>query len=172
MVDNPGEPSVTAVKSEGKPILLVEDDQNDVFFLQYAFESAGIENALQVVPDGQEALNYLAGKGRYADRQSFPLPCLVLLDLKLPIRMGTDVLRWIRRQPQLSNLLVVVLTSSSDSHDVDNAYECGAQSYLVKPLSLEKRLEMARAIKNYWLELNEFPALSSTPAPTAHRGKN
>lgn len=152
------------MKSEGKPILLVEDDQNDVFFLQYAFETAGVANPLQVVPDGQEALQYLAGKGRYADRLRFPLPCLVLLDLKLPVKMGTDVLRWIRTQPQLSNLLVVVLTSSSDASDVDMAYECGAQSYLVKPLSLEKRLEMARAIKSYWLELNEFPTLASSGA--------
>ncbi len=157
------------MRSEGKPILLVEDDQNDVFFLQYAFEAAGVHNPLQVVPDGQEAINYLSGKGRYSDRQQFPLPCLVLLDLKLPFKMGTDVLRWLRKQPQIANLLVVVLTSSSDGSDIDSAYECGAQSYLVKPLSLEKRLDMARAIKNYWLDLNEFPTLANsaaTPEPT------
>lgn len=156
------------MKSDGKPILLVEDDPNDVFFLQYAFEAAGVDNPLQAVADGQEALNYLAGKGRYADRQRFPLPCLVLLDLKLPVKMGTDVLRWIRKQRHLSSLLVVVLTSSSDSSDVDAAYECGAQSYLVKPLSLEKRLEMARAIKSYWLDLNEFPTVTSS-APVGHQ---
>ena len=154
------------MKSEGKTILLVEDDQNDVFFLQYAFESAGIQNPLQVVFDGQQAINYLAGKGQYADRLHFPLPFLVLLDLKMPGKMGNDVLRWIRSQPNFSHLLVIVLTSSSDIHDVDGAYECGAQSYLVKPLSLEKRLEMARAIKNYWLELNEFPTLASPAEAT------
>src|SRR5579859_5380080 len=133
-----------SMKSEGKPILLVEDDQNDVFFLQYAFEAAGVDNPIQVVADGQEAINYLSGAGHFADRQRFPLPCLMLLDLKLPVKMGTDVLRWIRKQPLVSNLLVVVLTSSSDSSDVDSAYEHGAQSYLVKPLSLEKRLELAK----------------------------
>jgi len=152
------------MRSEGKTILLVEDDQNDVFFLQYAFENAGIQNPVQVVDDGQEAINYLAGSGAYADRQQFPLPCLVLLDLKLPGKMGNDVLRWIRNQPSLSHLLVVVLTSSSDANDVDGAYEWGAQSYLVKPLSLEKRLEMARAIKNYWLDLNEFPSIATASA--------
>jgi CheY-like chemotaxis protein len=150
--------------SEGKAILLVEDDPNDVSFLQFAFETAGVQNPLQVVTDGQEAINYLAGAGQYANRQRFPLPCLVLLDLKLPGKMGTDVLCWVRNQPHVSHLLVVVLTSSSDSHDVDRAYECGAQSYLVKPLSLEKRLEMARSIKNYWLELNEFPTIAGPPA--------
>lgn len=159
------------MRSEGKPILLVEDDQNDVFFLQYAFEAAGIDNPIQVVCDGQEAINYLSGKGCYAERRRFPLPCLILLDLKLPMKMGTDVLRWIRQQSQLSSLLVVVLTSSSDSSDIDEAYECGAQSYLVKPLSLEKRLEMAKAIKNYWLELNEFPTVAGVPSPVAHPGK-
>lgn len=163
------------MRSEGKPILLVEDDQNDAFFLQYAFEAAGVDNPLQVVADGQEALNYLSGKGRYTDRRRFPLPCLVLLDLKLPVKMGTDVLRWIRRQPHLSNLLVVVLTSSSDISDVDSAYECGAQSYLVKPLSLEKRLDMARAIKSYWLDLNEFPSLAGPKVgpkvPVTHQNK-
>jgi DNA-binding response OmpR family regulator len=154
------------MKSQGKTILLVEDDQNDVFFLRYAFEAADIQNPLQVVFDGQEAINYLAGKDKYADRRHFPLPCLVLLDLKLPGKMGNDVLRWMRDQPQLSHLLVIMLTSSSDLNDVDGAYECGAQSYLVKPLSMEKRLEMARAIKTYWLELNEFPSVGSPAEET------
>ena len=151
------------MKSDGRTILLVEDDQNDVFFLKYAFETAKIGNPVQVVSDGQEALHYLAGNGKYADRQRFPLPFLVLLDLKLPVKMGTEVLRWIRHQPNLANLLVIVLTSSSETNDIDRAYECGAQSYLVKPLSLEKRLEMAKAIKNYWLDLNEFPSTTGPP---------
>ena len=155
------------MKSDGRTILLVEDDQNDVFFLRYAFETAGIDNPLQVVTDGQQAINYLSGTGKFADRQRYPLPCLMLLDLKLPGKMGTDVLRWIRSQPHLANLLVVVLTSSSELNDIDRAYECGAQSYLVKPLSLEKRLDMAKAIKSYWLDLNEFPSLPATPASAA-----
>ncbi len=143
--------------------MLVEDDRNDIFFLQYAFEVAGIENPLHVVIDGQKAIDYLAGAGQYADRRRFPFPSLVLLDLKLPVRMGTDVLLWIRKQAHLANLLVIVLSSSSDSHDVDRAYECGARSFLVKPLSVEKRLELARMIKSYWLELNEFPSPVSAP---------
>ena len=141
-----------------RPILLVEDDPNDVFFLQYAFETVGIDYPLQVVGDGQQAINYLSGSGQYADRSKFEMPSLVLLDLKLPVKMGLEVLRWVQTQPQLANLLVVVLTSSSDHNDVEKAYAFGARSYLVKPVSLEKRVEMARLIKMYWLHLNCSPS--------------
>lgn len=147
-------------------ILLVEDDPNDVFFLQYAFETVAITNPLQVVTDGQQAIDYLAGTDQYADRRKFPLPILVLLDLKLPVKMGLEVLRWIQGQAHLANLLVIILTSSSDSSDVERAYALGARSYLVKPVSLEKRVEMAKVIKNYWLELNRLPTVSK-PKPNA-----
>jgi CheY-like chemotaxis protein len=142
---------------EHSTILLVEDERNDVFFLEYAFQTAGITNPLQVVEDGQEAINYLAGKGKYADRTQYPLPCLVLLDLKLPRRSGLDVLRWIQEQPALQMLVVIVLSSSRDKNDVDEAYQLGARSYLVKPLSLGERLELAKSIKHYWLKLNVLP---------------
>jgi len=148
-----------------KTILLVEDDDNDVFFLTYAFESAGVVNPLIVVKDGQEAIDYLAGTGRYSDRAIYPLPCLVLLDLKLPVRPGLDVLRWIGQQPHLKPLLVIVLTSSRDANDVDESYRLGARSFLVKPLSIHERLEAARVIKRYWLELNQSPTLRPAEPP-------
>ncbi len=143
-----------------KPILVVEDDENDVFFLKHAFETAGIANPVHVVADGQQAIDYLAGKGPCADRARFPLPCLVLLDLKLPVLAGLDVLRWIRQRPALQTLLIIVLSSSSAFQDIDEAYRLGARSFLIKPLSIDKRLELARAIKSYWLQLNEFPSLA------------
>ncbi len=147
-------------------ILLVEDDSNDVFFLQYAFEAAAISNPLKAVADGQKAIDYLQGAGEYADRVQFPLPILVLLDLKLPVKMGFEVLRWIQGQRHLANLPVIVLTSSADAADIDLAYALGARSYLVKPVALEKRIEMAKIIKNYWLELNRLPTMSSRgPSP-------
>jgi CheY-like chemotaxis protein len=139
-------------------ILLVEDERNDVFLLQYAFEAAGIANPLRVVEDGQEAVEYLGGAGKYADRDQFPMPCLVLLDLKLPVKSGHDVLRWIQRQPALKALVVIVLSSSREKNDVDTAYQLGARSYLVKPLSMSKRLEVAKAIKHYWLQLSVLPS--------------
>jgi CheY-like chemotaxis protein len=111
-----------------------------------------------VVEDGQEAVEYLGGAGKYADRGQFPMPCLVLLDLKLPVKSGHDVLRWIQRQPGLEALVVIVLSSSREKNDVDTAYQLGARSYLVKPLSMSKRLEVAKAIKHYWLQLSVLPS--------------
>ncbi len=151
--------------SPSATILLVEDDPNDVFFLQYAFEQAGIKNPLRVVEDGQGAIDYLSGNGKYADRSQFPMPCLILLDLKLPIMMGLDVLRWIKEQPDLHTLVVIVMTSSKDPTDIHQAYRLGARSYLVKPLSVHERLEVAKAIKSYWLELNLLPHPICPTAP-------
>jgi CheY-like chemotaxis protein len=139
-------------------ILLVEDERNDVFLLQYAFESAGIANPVQVVEDGQQAIEYLAGNGKYADRAQYPMPCLVLLDLKLPVKTGHDVLRWIQQHPGLQLLIVIVLSSSREEEDVNTAYTLGARSYLVKPLSMSERLEVAKAIKHYWLKLSALPS--------------
>ena len=147
-------------------ILLVEDERNDVFLLQYAFETAGIANPLQVVEDGQEAVEYLAGNGKYGDREQYPLPCLVLLDLKLPVKSGHDVLRWIQHQRALQPLIVIVLSSSREDDDVNAAYTLGARSYLVKPLSMSERLELAKAIKHYWLKLSALPKLGGcAPKP-------
>jgi len=138
-------------------ILVVEDDPNDIFFLQYAFEQAGIKNPLRVVDDGQQAIDYLAGSGKFAERSQYPLPALILLDLKLPVMMGLDVLRWIKEHPEYHTLVVIVMTSSKDPTDIHEAYKLGARSYLVKPLSVQERLEVAKAIKLYWLELNILP---------------
>lgn len=145
------------MSGEQSTILLVEDERNDVFFLEYAFQGAGITNPLQVVEDGQEAIDYLAGNGKYTDRLRYPLPCLVLLDLKMPRRSGLDVLRWIQEQAAFQTLIVIVLSSSMNKSDVDEAYQLGARSYLVKPLTLTARLELARSIKHYWLTLNVLP---------------
>lgn len=144
-------------------ILLVEDDPNDVYFLLYAFEEAGITNPTKVVEDGQQAIDYLSGTGKYADRTQYPLPYLLLLDLKLPKVMGLDVLRWIKSRPELCMVLVLVLTSSNDSGDISNAYAHGARSYLVKPHSLSERLELAKCLKSYWIELNSPPPLNCAP---------
>jgi CheY-like chemotaxis protein len=148
-----------------KSILLVEDDENDVFFLTYAFEAAGVVNPVVVARDGQEAMEYLGGVGRFSDRSRHPFPGLVLLDLKLPVKTGLDVLRWIR-QSGMRNLLVIVLTSSKDPHDVDEAYRLGARSFLVKPLTISERLETAKVIKRYWLELNQLPSTGPAAATT------
>src|ERR1051325_3305914 len=137
-----------------RTILLVEDDANDVFFMKRAMKLAGVLNPVRVASDGRQAIHYLAGTGEYCDRTRFPLPSLVLLDLKLPHVMGLDVLKWIREQPELKTVIVLVFTSSSLPPDISKAYFLGANSYLVKPSSAAELPEMVRIIKRYWLELN------------------
>src|SRR4051812_38510174 len=107
-------------------ILLVEDNEDDVFLMQRAIKGAGITNPLFIVEDGQQAMDYLAAFGPFTDRSRFPLPAIVFLDLKLPIKMGLDVLGWIKSRPELSTLVVVVLTSSNEPTDVKEAYRLGA----------------------------------------------
>src|SRR2546423_5483929 len=115
------------------PILLAEDDKNDIFLMGRAFDRAGIPNPLFVVHNGKEAVDYLSGAGDYANREKFPLPGLVLMDLKMPWMDGFDVLAWLRDQRQFDTLPVVVLTSSKLQSDIDKSRELGAYDYRVKP---------------------------------------
>src|SRR5256885_11012165 len=115
-----------------KLVLLVEDNEDDVFIMQNAFQKARIANPIFVAGDGRSALDYLEGLGKFADRAQFPLPGLVLLDLNLPQVHGLDVLKSIRANPLLRPTLVVVLTSSDQESDIDKAYRIGANSYLTK----------------------------------------
>jgi CheY-like chemotaxis protein len=112
-----------------------------------------------VVSDGDEAVAYLSGKSRYADRVAFPLPNLMLLDLKMPRRSGFEVLQWLRGQPTLRRLPVVVLTSSNQSSDINGAYDQGANSYIVKTANPEAMQELTRLIDLYWNKLNERPQI-------------
>ena len=138
-------------------LLLVEDDANDVMLFRRAKDKSNLANPLQVVEDGEAAVAYLSGQGQYADRNRYPLPALMLLDLKLPRKSGLEVLAWLREQRGLPRLPVVVLTSSKESVDVGQAYDLGANSYLVKPVAFDKLLEMVKALGLYWLILNEKP---------------
>ena len=138
-------------------ILQVEDEANDVFLLQRAFVQAGIVNPVHVATDGQMAIDYLAGRGRFVDRLKYPLPGLVLLDLKLPRRSGREVLEWIRTQPVLFRTIVIVFTSAQYVGDVSLAYELGANSFIIKPVDFGKYVEIARLLKGWWLDCNQFP---------------
>ena len=142
-------------------ILIVEDNPTDVMLIRRAFAKANIGNPLQFVRDGDAAVHYLAGDAAYADRDTYPLPALVLLDLKLPRRSGLEVLQWLRSTSPLRRLPVVVLTSSSQSQDVNRAYEFGANSYLVKPVEFDDLKEMIDKVHIYWIQLNTKPNLSA-----------
>ncbi|MEO5656699.1 MAG: response regulator [Nitrospiria bacterium] len=139
-----------------RAILLVEDSEDDIFLMKRALEEAGVKNPLLVVEDGQEAVDYLEGTGKFEDRTSYPLPAVVFLDLKLPLKSGHDVLAWMRRQESFDTTVVVVLTSSEETSDVNKAYRLGANSYLVKPPTAQDLVDMAKAFKWYWLDCNQF----------------
>lgn len=137
-----------------QPILLVEDNEDDAFFMQQAVKDAEIPNPIVHVEDGQQAIDYLAGTDRFADRSKHPLPLVVFLDLKLPMRTGHQVLQWIRAQPEFEKLVVIVLTSSSEPVDLNRSYQLGANSFVVKPPTSAQLVELAEAFKLWWLRQN------------------
>lgn len=137
-------------------MLLVEDDPNSVFFFEHVAKKLGIANSIQVAKDGQEALDYLDGRGSFADGLKHPRPALVILDLKLPFASGFDVLQHIRAQPALRKIVVVMLTASASEKDITQAYQLGANAYLVKPLQLEDLEMLVKAIRDFWLTHNRF----------------
>jgi len=139
-----------------KTILQVEDDPNDVFLFQHAMRKAGVANPVQVASDGQQAIDYLQGAGKFADREKYPFPCLVLLDLKLPYVMGLEVLKWIRKQ-RGTDLTVLMLTASGEEADVKSAYRLGANGFLTKPSEASKLNDIVNAIKDFWLTHNILP---------------
>jgi CheY-like chemotaxis protein len=138
-------------------ILLVEDNRMDIELTLDAFKEAKLNNTIQVAQNGQEALDYLFGHGPYADRAAYPLPNLVLLDLKMPGVDGFEVLRQVKAAPLLKRLPIVILTSSKEEGDRALSYDIGANSYLVKPVSFDGFLGVVREINGYWLTLNIAP---------------
>jgi len=149
--------------NDGATILLAEDREDDVILVQKAFEKSRILNPLFVVRDGQEAIDYLSGVFPFSDRVRFPMPALLLLDLKMPRADGFDVLRWFKTQPGLASLRVVVLTSSDDIRDVSKAYQLGANSFLVKPVEFETFNQIANVMSGYWLWMEQAIEVSRPP---------
>jgi CheY-like chemotaxis protein len=137
--------------------LLIEDTENDVLLIQRAFIKAKILNPVLTVNTAEEAITYLQGEGRYSNRAEFPLPALILLDLKLPGMDGFEFLRWIRKQAGLATMRVVVLTSSDLMRDVNLAYQLGANSFLVKPIDFERFVEISQALNGYWTWMSKVP---------------
>lgn len=141
-----------------KPILYVEDEENDQLLLRLAFQKAGVFTQLNCVGDGQSAIDYLAGNDRFADRDEYPIPGLVLLDLNLPRKSGIEILRWVRQQPEFQTVIVIVFSSSNREIDIRRAYAAGANAYVVKPSSLEKLVAVVRSIRDFWLNQNCPPS--------------
>ncbi len=149
-------------------VLYVEDEENDVIFMRRAFRRAGLEESLNIVDDGQPAIDYLAGRGVFANRVNYPLPAVVLLDLNLPTVSGFQVLTWIRQQTQFKQLPVVIFSSSARAEDRLHAKDLGANDYMEKPDSGLDFGMILEALKLKWHPQSDVPMLPGgliTPAP-------
>lgn len=147
-------------------VLLVEDDLNDIFLVKRAFKKANIPNPLQVVTDGAEAIHYLQGAEKYADRGLYPLPHLVVMDIKMPRKTGFEVLEWIKQDGILRRVPVVIVSSSDEVADVNRAYELGANAYMIKPMNFRSVESLFQSITHYWGLECAKPEL----VPAAHHG--
>lgn len=145
------------------PLLLVEDDPEDVEIAQRAFNRARIANPLYVVWDGEEAMEFIRRKGRYAGAGQAPRPGLILLDLNLPRLGGREVLKLIKSDPDLRRIPVVILTASTEEADVFGCYDEGANTYVTKPVEFGRFLEAVVTIGQYWLCIAEIPDAGQRP---------
>ena len=142
-------------------ILIAEDDDNDVFFVERAFTQPQIPNPRRRVKDGEDAIAYLRGDGEFSDRQQYPLPLFLMLDLKMPRKNGFEVVDWVRHQPGIKRLPIAILTSSKEVPDINHAYDLGANTYLVKPVKFEDLVETIKALNLFWLLLAKTPDITA-----------
>jgi CheY-like chemotaxis protein len=142
-------------------ILLVDDDDNDLFLLRRSFAKANVLNPIQLARSGEDAIAYLSGEGKCCDRSQYPVPGLVLIDLKMRGKDGFEVLGWIRKQSGFLALPVVVLSGNEDAHLRTRAYQLGASAFLVKPNDLQHSVEMSQALADKWLAAKDTPALKT-----------
>lgn len=142
-------------------ILLVEDNKMDIALTLDAFREAHLGNIIQVAHNGEEALKYMFAEGKYSDRKTYPLPHIILLDLKMPGIGGFEVLKIIKTTPEIKRIPIIILTSSKEEGDRAMSYDQGANSYLVKPISFDGFLDVVRKITDYWITLNIKPPLSN-----------
>ena len=138
-------------------ILLAEDEEDYVLLLKKALAEANVANPLQVVSTGQDLKAYLKGEGKYASRDEFPLPDLLLLDIKLPGYTGLEIIGWARSQPGLARLRIIILTSSERMRDINDAYRLGANSFLLKPYDFADLVHLSKMIKEFWLHMSKCP---------------
>lgn len=139
------------------PILLVDDNLTDIDLMQRAFKRAGFPCRLSILNGGWETLQYLRGDGIYHDREKYPYPALILLDLKMPKVNGFEVLEWIKTQPAPDRPVVIIMTASPRREDVMKVYDLGASAFLVKPGTMNELIHMVKVLAD-WIQINSFPA--------------
>lgn len=141
------------------PILLAEDDENDVLLVQRALRKAGVPNPIQVVGDGQQAIDYLMATGIFSDRTVYPFPSCIITDLKMPKKNGFDILAWLNEHPECKVIPTIVLTSSSQVDDIRRAYSLGANCYFVKPNGSDDLQRLISTVFQFW-HLAAVPSVS------------
>ena len=144
---------------EPEVILVAEDNDDDVVLLLRSFRRGSLINPVFVVRNGIEAIEYLRGEGRFSNREEYPLPALMLLDLRMPMMDGFEVLYWVRQHPTLRTLRIVMLTTSEDMRDINRAYQLGANAFLVKPTDLGNFTKINEALKGHWVWLAKAPSI-------------
>jgi len=132
-------------------VLVADDDANDIFFLRRAFQKAGFSCPIIDVPDGEKAINYLSGSDDFGDRRRFPIPALLILDLKMPKVSGFEVLEWLQKHDGIQTMKVVVLSSSNLPGDMQKARSLGAHDYRVKPADIDDMIAMVKDVANHYL---------------------
>jgi CheY-like chemotaxis protein len=138
-------------------ILMADDDPDDRQLTKEAFEEARLANDLRFVEDGEELMDYLLRRGKYADPSSSPRPAILLLDLNMPKKDGREALKEIKADPQLRQIRVIVLTTSKAEEDVFRSYDVSATSFITKPVKFDALVEVVKALGKYWLEIVELP---------------
>jgi len=140
-----------------RPILMVDDDKDDRMLTEKALRKKGVENPIEFLVDGEELMEYLKHKGRFSDPESSKRPCFILLDLNMPRMDGRKALLFVKSDPELKKIPVVVLSTSNAEEDILRSYNLGANSFIIKPVNFEGLVGMADSLKSYWLNLVELP---------------
>lgn len=136
------------------PILLVEDNPDDVLITKRAFSKGKIKNKLYIVNNGIEALKFL---NRDEDYENVPIPSLIMLDINMPMMNGFEVLKEIKKNEKLKRIPIIMLTTSERDKDIDMAYSLGANNYIVKPVSFQKFIDVVVSVQEYWLQISKIP---------------
>jgi len=137
-------------QSERLTVVIAEDDEDAIHLLEAALQAIACEHTVRIVRDGQDALDYLKGEGQYADRKAFPFPDVLLIDLKMPLVSGLDVLAWLNKHPECNVLPTIVFSSSNHPSDIKTAYGLGASAYFVKPIEFEQLKRILRSTFEFW----------------------